>query len=174
MMLHSTFRVAVFFVFSFFPLDRTFILLFVMSAESSSEKKNELVNAVCDRIESLNLQNRVRASGFTRENLVDYVNRHCQALPPRYVVDVTVDDVIHHLDLLNRPLRTNQFLVSCQKPPQSIDPFAVLVTVVCYDKPKIYNRITFALDKYIDGTLDADVMTHSSTGKVNLIFCYRT
>jgi hypothetical protein len=139
--------------------------------EEKASIEAELKREVCDQIESSNLYKFVGLSpSLTRNELLSHVTKHFSSLPARYCLDNKAEDVVRHMKLLNKPLTGDQSAVSCmrgkaegnQQPNTNI----VLITVVCCDRPKIYNRITYALDKFVLSTLDADIMT-TNTGKVS-------
>lgn len=138
--------------------------------EEKASIEAELKREVCDQIESSNLYKFVGLSpSISRNELLSCVSKHFASLPARYCLDNKAEDVIRHMKLLNKPLTGNQSAVSCHRGKTPDNPSAnndvVLITVVCCDRPKIYNKITFALDKFINSTLDADIMT-TNTGKV--------
>mmetsp|Transcript_20407 Transcript_20407/g.21075 ORF Transcript_20407/g.21075 Transcript_20407/m.21075 type:complete len:594 (+) Transcript_20407:55-1836(+) len=161
-------------------------LTYSPGAEEKAAIEAELKSEVCDKIESTNQYEKIGLlPTSTRNELYSRVSAHFASLPPRYCLDNNIDDVILHLKLLNQHIGNNDVVVSCitqnsmhnhgnnskdskdnnnnnelKQPIHEI----VLITVVCYDRPKIYNRITFALDKYVHSTLDADIMT-TTTGK---------
>jgi hypothetical protein len=145
--------------------------------EEKASIEAELKREVCDQIESSNLYKYVGLSPLiTRNELLSCVSKHFSSLPARYCLDNKAEDVVRHMKLLNKPITGDQVAVSCY--PGKTDGQAaatsgapannniVLITVVCCDRPKIYNRITFGLDKFVLSTLDADIMT-TNTGKVS-------
>jgi hypothetical protein len=137
--------------------------------EEKASIEAELKREVCDQIESSNLYKFVGLSpSLTRNELLSHVTKHFTSLPARYCLDNKAEDVVRHMKLLNRPITGDQSAVSCMRGgnQQVANPNIVLITVVCCDRPKIYNRITYALDKFVLSTLDADIMT-TNTGKVS-------
>lgn len=137
--------------------------------EERASIEAELKREVCDKIESSNLYKPIGlSSGASRTELLSLVTKHFSSLPARYSLDIKADDVVRHLKLFNRPITENQVAVSCQRGKnegnQIVNPNVVLITVICFDRPKIYNRITYALDTFVHSTLDADIMT-TNTGK---------
>lgn len=141
--------------------------------EEKASIEAELKREVCDQIESSNLYKYVGLSpSISRNDLLSCVSKHFASLPARYCLDNKAEDVVRHMKLLNKPITGFQSAVSCQRgktDQPSANNNVVLITVVCCDRPKIYNRITFALDKFINSTLDADIMT-TNTGKVSALF----
>jgi hypothetical protein len=149
--------------------------------EEKASIEAELKREVCDQIESSNLYKYVGLSpSMTRNELLSCVSKHFSSLPARYCLDNKAEDVVRHMKLLNKQITGDQVAVSCQPgrtDGQAAAPTAsgttvanhnvVLITVVCCDRPKIYNRITFGLDKFVLSTLDADIMT-TNTGKVTM------
>lgn len=139
--------------------------------EEKASIEAELKREVCDQIESSNLYKFVGLSPLiTRNELLSCVSKHFSSLPARYCLDNKAEDVVRHMKLLNKPITGDQVAVSCHAGKADgqaavANNNIVLITVVCCDRPKIYNRITFGLDKFVLSTLDADIMT-TNTGKV--------
>lgn len=141
--------------------------------EEKATIEAELKIEVCDKIELTNQYIQIGLlSSSSRNDVLNCVTKHFASLPSRYCLDNKADDVISHMKLLNKPINPNEAAVSCQlgnNNSNNTNNNIVLITVVCFDRPKIYNRITYALDKYVHSTLDADIMT-TNTGKVELFF----
>lgn len=139
--------------------------------DEKSRIENELTNEIYDHIISSDLFSSIGlSSDSSKSEIYSFISKHFSSLPSRYCLDQKAEDIIRHMTLLNTSLRNDQALVSCHSGKvdnfqQSAIPNTVWITVVCRDRPKIFNRIIFALDKFILSTLDADIMT-TTTGKV--------
>lgn len=86
------------------------------------------------------------------------VRLHLGDFPMRYVMSVDSDSVVLHMRLL-LDAKEQAHTVYCGALP---DASKCLITIACVDRPKVYNRITVALDRVTAYISDADIMTSKS------------
>ena len=119
-----------------------------------------LQDSVCERIAVANLYEYVGlSSSSSYQDISTLVSEHFASVTPRYALLVDVDEVIHHLHLIANCSITKPS-VTCRVPSYGLPNSVVLVTIVCFDRPKLLsNSIMHVLDSATKNILDADIMT---------------
>jgi len=93
----------------------------------------------------------------TRTSIEDYVSQHFSSLPVRYPLSVDVVCILQDMALLALCRQKASDVVRCI----SLDSTVFHITIACPDRPKVYNRVSAALDLVASNILEADIMTTS-------------
>eukprot|EP01041_Mallomonas_annulata_P003744 gene3744-7432_t len=92
----------------------------------------------------------------TNQDIESCVTAHFKSLPARYALAIDVDAVVQNMRLQATAKDTKSNAVHCC---YSHDTGTSSITIACPDRPKVYNRITAALDRVASNILEADIMT---------------
>ena len=103
----------------------------------------------------------------TLTKVEDIVTKHFLDFPSRYAFSVEAEEVINHILMIQSVQSEKKTSVSCLN--HNADNNSVIITIACFDRPKVYNAIASALDQVAGNIIEADIMT-SSSGIVSNLF----
>ena len=129
----------------------------------TEDLKSEIVNTILQAKPNV-LINLGMSLSAIRTEIDSFVSKHFMELPDRYALTVDADSAIQNMLLLVTARDTKSHAVRCSI--STTDPNVHSITITCPDRPKVYNRITLALDKVASNILEADIMS-STDGLVS-------
>ena len=94
----------------------------------------------------------------THSTISHYVTDHFRSLPARYPLSVDMQSILQDMALLAVCRQKKSDVVRCTR----VDVNIFQITIACPDRPKVYNRVSAALDLVASNILEADIMTSTS------------